>query len=534
MNITGINYNVNNTIYAIDLDLVEYRRNNNRGQVMDINLSSFELEGGASNYLYVEIEHAAELPQDVWTFVSLYHPKTSTQGQAPTTRDMFNSYAFTPGHFVEIRYTSVQFFTIFRPDEFSSTWERFKSFIGYMDPVEDYSYQSTVQHIPFPIGMYGPHSSVIVLRPPSVVEFTEYEEEKTSFKDTMAKIGGLLSLVGSIVVFLFGVSLVSPWGFLASLPFFRRRMSNSLAKAYNSAEGFSKGPFTTHIDEIGDFDHTVPTNDMKITMLKERIDELELVLSEYYLDGCVFQHYSEERDQVRLERAKTRIGRPKSKQMGQDQYQQQQQQRPYYNRQPSSEITVSAYYQQQQQINKKQGESQQSLLDPVEDDDITRDHGFASPPFSEYDAQRQGLLQLDHNQLHQSHIQKQELVQSPPSGPMYSSNRGFAAAPTTGQDAFAVHNQSPVTSTAAMQLSPSPPVGAAAVSAIPIVAAAGREDEVALWWKANPAPATAPAYRPRPTSVAAVQPGLGGASSATESTYEHHDMTDLSKLRRED
>lgn len=482
---------------------------------------------------------------------------------------MFNSYAFTPGHFVEIRYTPVQFFTVFRPNKNASTWENFKSFIGYMDPVEDFSYQSTVQHIPFPTGMYGPQSSVIVIRPPSSLEFTEYEEEKTSFRDTMAKIGGLLSLVGSIVVFLFGVALVSPWGFLANLPFFRRRMSNSLAKAYNSAEGFSKGPFTTHMDEIGDFDHTVPTNDMKIIMLKERIDELELVLSEYYLDGCVFQHYSEERDKVRLERAKTRLGRPKSKQAdgldlpGQTLYdnqfqqkgqppspdfsplnprtgQDQQPQQPYYNRPPPSEPGVFAFY--QQQLNKNQEDykrgghlSQQALLGPTEDDEFNNDHhGFASPPSSEYDAQKQGLLQLDHHQMHQSHIQKQELVQSPPSGPIYSSNRGFAAAPTTAQDAFPFHNQSPVTSTTGTQLSPSQPVGATAATA------AGREDAGALWWKANPDTGAAPAYKPRPVSVTAMHPGRGGASSANprlsvpENTFEHLDLTDLSKLRRED
>ncbi|KAF9950500.1 hypothetical protein BGZ72_007858 [Mortierella alpina] len=570
LNVTGLNYYNGSQFNTVGLGLVEYRENNG-GQVVNMHLSDFELQGGVNNYLYVEIEHDQVLPRDVWTFVSLFHPNRTTK--EPTTRDMFNDYAFTPGHFVEIRYTPVQFFTVFRPGPSSTTWERFKSFIGYMDPVENFSYQSTVQHIPFPLGMYNPHTSVIVIRPQSGLELTEYEEEKTSFKDTMAKIGGLLSLVGSIVVFLFGVSLVSPWGFLANLPFFRRRMSNSLAKAYNSSEGLSKGPFTTHMDEIGDFDHTVPSNDLKIIMLKERIDELELVLSEYYLDGCVFQHYSEERDKVRLERAKTRLGRPKSKQVdglelqghrlydnqfqptgqlpspdfnpsnprtGQDQQQQQY----HHRRQSSSEPGVFAYY-QQQKINKQQGEykrgghlSQQALLGPTEDDDVVNDHAFASPPFSEYDAQKQGLLQLDHHQMHQSHIQKQEFVESPPAGPVYSPERGFAGAPSTAQDAFPFHNQSPVASTAGTQLSPSPPVRAEAATAT------GREDAGALWWKANPATGAAPPYRPRPTSVTAAHPsvvGVSGAgtrssarSSAPEGVYEHLDLTDLSKLRRED
>ncbi|KAF9571152.1 hypothetical protein EC968_000955 [Mortierella alpina] len=543
---------------------VTYTQHSDGGEDVDINLSDTILYGGDNNYVYIEMQHDKELPSDTWTFVSLFHPKSTTRNQ--TTRDLFNRYAFTPGHFVEIRYTSVQFFTVLKPGPTSTTWEKFKSFIGYMDAVEDFSYQSTVQHIPFPADLYGPNSTVIIIRPPSILEFTEYEEEKTSFKDTMAKIGGLLSLVGSVVVFLFGVSLVSPWGFLASLPFFRRRMSNSLAKAYNSAEGLSKGPFTTRIDEIGDFDHTVPTDDMKITMLKERIDELELVLSEYYLDGCVFQHYSEERDKVRLERAKTRSGRAKGKQDdelpgrtlydNQSQHkgrfpspefppldpktgleQQQRQQQPYHYQEPSSEPGALAYY-QQQEINKTQGDykrggplSQQSLLGHGADDD--HDHGFGAPPLSENDAQKQGLLQLDHHQLQQSHIQQQAIVQSPSSGLTYSPKRGFAAAPMTGQDAFPFHSQS---STAGTQLSPSPAGGAAST----VATTAGRGEEADLWWKANPAPATAPAYRSRPGSVATVNPALSGASStnarsnAPESTYEHLDLTDLSKLRKED
>ncbi|KAF9964415.1 hypothetical protein BGZ70_006498 [Mortierella alpina] len=573
LNVTGINYYNGEEIHDIGLDLVHYQRDER--QQVTIELGDFELAGGGTNYIYIEIQHATQLPKDVWMFVSLFHPKSTTNNS--TTRDMLNSYAFTPGHFVEIRYTSVQFFTVFRPGPNTTTWEKFKTFIGYMDLVEDFSYQSTGQHIPFPIGMYGPRSTVIVLRAPSELEITEYEEEKTSFKDTMSKIGGLLSLVGSVVVFLFGVSLVSPWGFLASLPFFRRRMSNSLAKAYDSADGLSKGPFTTHMHEIGDFDHTVPTNEMKIIMLKERIDELELVLSEYYLDGCVFQHYSEERNKVRLERAKTRLGGPRRKQAdgrvlpGQglydDQFQQKglvpspdwlplntrtgqdpmQQQPPYHHQEPSAETGVFAYYQQQRQINKEQGEqkrgaplSQQSLLGPMEDDDdIHPAYGFTSPPSSEYDAQKQGLLQLDHHQLHQAHLQKQEFVQSPPSGQAYSPHRGSAAAPAsaTAQDAFPFHNQSPVTSTAGTQLSPPPPIATAAAAAN--ATGAGREDEPELWWKANSAAAAAPAYRPLPASVAAAHPGLGGASSTgtgsrPESTFEQLDLTDLSKLRKED
>ncbi|CAO3571065.1 unnamed protein product [Mortierella alpina] len=576
LNVTGINYFDGSSTFDVDLDLVKYSPSG-KGEDVNIDLSSFKLKGGASNSLYIILAHADQLPKDIWTHVSLFNPNFTTTEW--TTRDYLNTYSFTPGHFVEIRFTPVQFFTVFRPAENSTTWEKFKSFIGYMDLVEDFSYQSTVQHIPFPIGMYGPHSTVIVIRAPSALEFTEYEEEKTSFKDTMSKIGGLLSLVGSVVVFLFGVSLVSPWGFLASLPFFRRRMSNSLAKAYDSADGLSKGPFTTQINEIGDFDDTVPTNEMKIIMLKERIDELELVLSEYYLDGCVFQHYSEERNKVRLERAKTRLGRSNRKEadgldlprhgLYDDQFQQkgfvpspeflplnprtgqdQQQQPPYHYQEPSGEMGAFAYYQQQkQQINKEEREhkrgshlSQQSLLQPIGEDDIHPGHGFDSPPSSEHEAQKQGLLQLDHHQLHQSHIQKQEFVQSPPSGTAHSPNRGFAAASATAQDAFPFQNQSPVRSTAGTQLSPPPSVGTAAAAAATAVSAtgAGRQDEPELWWKANPAAAAAPAYKPRPASVAAVQPGPSGASStgvrtsAPASTFEQLSLTDLSNLRKED
>ncbi|KAG0050129.1 hypothetical protein BGZ83_005088 [Gryganskiella cystojenkinii] len=165
--------------------------------------------------------------------------------------------------------------------------------------------------------MYDNLTSVIILRPQSNLTSLSYQAEETTFRDTMSSIGGLIGIVGSIIGFLFGAAVLSPWGFVAGLPWFRRRISGSLAKAYDSADGLSKGPFTTKIDEIGQFDpttipeqgtKTMSATEMKIILLKERLDELELVLSEFYLDGKVFKSYADEREKIKLERAVSRRG----------------------------------------------------------------------------------------------------------------------------------------------------------------------------------------------------------------------------------
>ena len=73
LNITGLNYYNGSQFNTVGLGLVEYREING-GQVVNMHLSDFELQGGVNNYLYVEIEHDEVLPRDVWTFVSLFHP----------------------------------------------------------------------------------------------------------------------------------------------------------------------------------------------------------------------------------------------------------------------------------------------------------------------------------------------------------------------------------------------------------------------------------------------------------------------------
>ena len=145
-------------------------------------------------------------------------------------------------------------------------------------------------------------TTVIIIRPASTIGSVSYNEEKTSIRATMSDIGGLIGIVGSIIVFLFGVSVISPWGFISGIPYFRRRITGSLAEAYTSQGGLSKGPFTTHQSNIGKFEPGMST-EMRVAMVKEQLDELELVLMEYYIDGAVFQGYDQERRKVKVRRA---------------------------------------------------------------------------------------------------------------------------------------------------------------------------------------------------------------------------------------
>ncbi|KAF9350423.1 hypothetical protein BGX26_011399, partial [Mortierella sp. AD094] len=319
-----------------------------------------------------------------------------------------------------------------------------------------YAYQTTGYTSPFPPGLHDDDTIVVIIRAQSELEIISYLVEKVTLRDTMSSIGGLIGIAGSAIVFLFGASLMSPWGYIAGLPFFRRRISGSLAKAYDNDHGLSKGPFTTQFEDTGKFDSEIKTTDQRISMLKERIDELEMVLSEYYLDGAVFRDYADERDKLKVARKASIVSRTTLKtgsapytgqQDGQSTSQRtwgntreplvlpsqtlmesQHQHRGQlpspqfppsyakpsqeYTRRQSSEPSVLAYYQQQwqqsQQHSKHRSESEQSLLRSR----VEEDEEFVSPRHarrdSDQDQQTQGLLQQDHHTMHQTFLQQQE------------------------------------------------------------------------------------------------------------------------------
>lgn len=221
-----------------------------------------------------------------------------------TIQDQLNAYFYQPGHYVELRYTPIEVHDQPKMGDTSNLFTKLKIFAGFGDEVVTYSYETTVSFKPFSAEImatqnYTADTTVIIIRPQSALQLIYYREEKTNFRDTMSSIGGLLSLAGSVIAFLFGAGLLSPWGKLVEMPFFRRKVAGSLAKAYGSEDGISKGPFTGRIEDIGKFDPDMASHEVRITMLKERMDELELVLTEYYLEGDIFQDYASERLQIK-------------------------------------------------------------------------------------------------------------------------------------------------------------------------------------------------------------------------------------------
>ncbi|KAG0373642.1 hypothetical protein BGX24_011423 [Mortierella sp. AD032] len=256
-------------------------------------------DGAYTQYI---LKHNAAFASN-WTRVGLIHPNSSTV--RTDSRDVANQYYFYPGHIVEIRFAPLEFHTVNRVDKTSSAFARFKDFFGFAGETTGFSYKSSVTHMPFPPtrpATWDNLTTVLIIRPESFIGIVSYNEEKTSFRATMSDIGGLIGIVGSILAFLFGVSLMSPWGFIAGIPYFRRRITGSLAEAYTSQGGLSKGPFTTHQSNIGQFEPDMST-EVRIAMVKEQLDELELVLMEYYIDGAVFQDYDKERTRVKIRRA---------------------------------------------------------------------------------------------------------------------------------------------------------------------------------------------------------------------------------------
>ncbi|KAI8355773.1 hypothetical protein B0O80DRAFT_447900 [Mortierella sp. GBAus27b] len=289
VNKTGINGNINDQLMRIKLDMPDLSNGNNMECVM------------------VMISHRPPLTYYPWTIVNIVHPhRADDLTLDASTPGLFNKYYFRPGYYVEIRYIPTHTFKAYRPEGDASILQRLVAFLGFGGREEIFSYRSTVNHTPFPDGMYPNTTTIIILRPQSDVEVFYYAEEKIAFRNVMSNIGGLIGMVGSAIVFLFGSSLLSPWGFFSTIRFFRKRIADSMAKEYNDEESYSKGPFTTQIHETGKFDDDINTTETKITLLKERIDELEIVLAEYYLNATVFHTYSTERQQRKLDRAVSR------------------------------------------------------------------------------------------------------------------------------------------------------------------------------------------------------------------------------------
>ncbi|KAF9327986.1 hypothetical protein BG006_008778 [Podila minutissima] len=263
----------------------------------------------------VTVQHQSPLPAYPWFRINLFSPpkleseKKGKEDEEETEyfsdQDLFNQYYYQPGHYVEILYTPTEVHS--PPLNSSNIFTQIKNFAGFGDEVVTYSYESAISFKPFPASVaaqkgYTNETTVIILRPQASLQFIYYREEKTNFRDTMSSIGGLLSLAGSVIAFLFGAGLLSPWGKLVEMPFFRRKVAGSLAKAYASKDGISKGPFTGRIEDIGKFDQDMASHETRITLLKERMDELELVLTEYYLEGDIFQDYASERLQLKREK----------------------------------------------------------------------------------------------------------------------------------------------------------------------------------------------------------------------------------------
>ncbi|KAG0012356.1 hypothetical protein BGZ81_001643 [Podila clonocystis] len=270
----------------------------------------YNLTSSSAEYFEIVVQHQP-LPDYPWYKMSLYAPpkwdwkkNQTAEDQLWTDQDELNMYFYQPGYYVEIRYLPIE---VHSPPLPGNLFTNIKNFAGFGDEVVTYSYETTAHFKPFPASVmrennYTADTTVIIIRPQSYLQFIYYTEEKTSFRDTMSAIGGLLSLAGSVIAFLFGAGLMSPWGKLVEMPYFRRKVAGSLAKAYGSEDGISKGPFTSRIEDIGKFDPDMASHEIRITLLKERMDELELVLTEFYLEGDIFQDYASERLQLKKEK----------------------------------------------------------------------------------------------------------------------------------------------------------------------------------------------------------------------------------------
>ncbi|KAG0324238.1 hypothetical protein BG000_002281 [Podila horticola] len=313
-NVTTIHYTNTTDTYYLKQSVAELTRTlvDGHGTTETGVFINYNLTNPNQEYFEIVVQHQPPLPDYPWYKLTLFAPRRwdwkkneSAPVQPWTDQDKFNEYFYQPGYYVEIRYTPIEVHS--PPVSSDNVFTNIKNFVGFGDEVVTYSYETTADFKPFPASVmqqmnYTADTTVFIIRPQSPLQFIYYTEDKTNFRDTMSSIGGLLSIAGSVIAFLFGAGLLSPWGKLVEMPFFRRKVAGSLAKAYDSNDGISKGPFTGRIEDIGKFDPDMASHEIRISLLKERMDELELVLTEYYLEGAIFQDYASQRLQLKKEK----------------------------------------------------------------------------------------------------------------------------------------------------------------------------------------------------------------------------------------
>ncbi|KAF9434163.1 hypothetical protein BGZ76_008456 [Entomortierella beljakovae] len=536
--------------------------------------------------LEVELIQTQLPTQFKWVELGILHPWENPYKEHFTQEDHFNQYYFLPGNLVEIRYIPLK--TIEPQTNANTTRDKFMSFFGFAKDISSYSYRSTINISPLPVGMYdSATTTVISIRPQANVEIISYKEEKVRFRDMLSKIGGLMSTIGGAIAFLFGASLLSPWGFIAGLAFFRRRISGSLAKAYDTGDGLSKGPFTTPFEDTGKFPPNLRSQEEKITMLKERIDELEMVLKEFYLDGGVFEDYGSERIKLKIKRSHSTATRATGKASldfdpeqahGQTAFQRvwgdsrepltlpsqtlmesQHQHKgqlpspqfpPSYQRQSqdhtrrhSAEPSVLNYYQQQREQKQQEDQQQQQQQYQHHARHFSDPDKNALGPVNEEDEDAsRGLLQRDHHAMHHMFLQQQDR--------RLSQNQNQNQNPYQGQNQFqggaGGRGGAPI-------FPPRPSMGSASPikvydplesTALPNTNITSRNsgnnnnnnnnnnvnNSSSSWWKNNKGS--------RPTSAPGmsivVSPTIHGDNGIEERRYEHVDLTDFSKMRREE
>lgn len=117
--------------------------------------------------------------------------------------------------------------------------------------------------------------------------------------------GGVISAVGTVVVLIIGTRHISPWGLLALIPCFRRRVARNIDR-YHKGVPFSTFPTIENGDQDSDPDEekekigcfTLALKkegaEAQLLYLNRRIALLEIVLSDYYLYTEMFEHAAAE------------------------------------------------------------------------------------------------------------------------------------------------------------------------------------------------------------------------------------------------
>lgn len=262
----------------------------------NIYITTYSPTSNPNRHLFLEGDNATKLP-DGWGFEDLQYwdaegDTTVYQGDESTSIDLNDN--------VVISFKT----TLYNTVDASKAWnyiggDLFPSYVPTSNLTVAYNRKANVAD-----------GAVIQLKPVSFNQETITEKRDNTILGALATAGGILGLLTTIQVIIFGSRPVSPWGLIHTItrPVHSEMLSQTLDYQFFN-KNTDEPPLIPLVDPISpqykssfrELNNNQYIETGGSTNLEARIQMLEVVLKSYYIDEQIFQSLKNGRQKVRLD-----------------------------------------------------------------------------------------------------------------------------------------------------------------------------------------------------------------------------------------